>query len=247
MRNATRYLSMHVLFFSGVLLYSAAARAAPLEPAEIMQRMCNVYSNAISYSGTGVVEIVMSMGGQKRVINKPFAITFKRPRGILIEWTDYFGGVPTPYVLWNGTNGPMTYARRMNQLASGCDSLAQAIGSKSGTSGGSVAHVPDMLLRVLNKPTLSDIDELTYVATEQIEEVDCHRVSGTRKGKRVDLWIGKQDSLLRQLRTATPFGTLTEVHKGITLNAKIEDALVSFVPPEDVERVDKFDVRKNSK
>jgi hypothetical protein len=212
-----------------------------------MQSMRNVYSNATSYSGTGVVEIVMSIGGQKRVTAKPFAITFKAPAAIRIDWTDYFGGVPTPYVLWNGANGTFKYARRMNQLGRKYSSLAQAIGSQSGSSGASTAHVPDMLLNVLTTPAFSDIAGMKYVAAEQLHGVVCHRLSGKRKGKQIDLWIGKDDALFRQIRTATPFGTVTERHHSVKLNVDLEDALVSFKPPADVERVEKFDVRKNSK
>jgi len=135
----------------------------------------------------------------------------------------------------------------MNQLGKKYDSLAQAISSQSGSSGGSVTRVPDLLLRVLKVPTFSDLNGLTCGGIETVDGVECHKVSGVRQGKLIDLWIAKTDLLLRKLHTSTPFGDITETHQNIKINGKIEDAAVSFTPPPDAEHVDKFDMRKNFK
>jgi len=240
---SSRILVGSVFVFA--ILTTRFVHADDLGPQDVIEKMRKTYSIMTSYSGKGVVEIVVSTGGQEQTIVKPFAITFKRPESLRVDWTDYFGGVPTPYVLWNATNGVFKYAKRMNQLGT-CESIGQAIGGHSGSSGGSVQHVPDMLLGVLKKPQFSDLNDMKAVTVTNVDGVACYKVSGTRNGNPVDLWIGKDGFVLRKVVTSTSFGVVTELHKAIKVNVDIADTETSFTPPNDAERVDKFDVRKNS-
>lgn len=229
----------------GLVLVSAGMLDAEPLPKEIVDNMHNTYSVLTSYSGTGFVEIAVSVGDQEKIIVKPFNITFKRPDSLRVEWTDSFGGVPTPYVLWNTQSKVFIYAKRMKQLVT-CKSIGQAIKGQSGTSGGVVQHIPDMLLGVSKTPQYGDLDDIKPVIIEAVDGVACYKVSGIRKGTSVNLWIGENDFILRKIVTSTPFGVVTERHRDIQINIDIADAAILFTPPDDAERVDQFDVRKNS-
>ena len=125
------------LVFIFAILTARFVHVDGLGSQDVIEKMRKTYSAMTSYSDKGVVEIVVSTGGQEQTIAKPFSITFKRPESLRVDWTDYFGYVPTPYVLWTATNGVFKYARRMNQLGT-YKSIGQAINSQSGSSGGSV-------------------------------------------------------------------------------------------------------------
>lgn len=216
-----------------------------ISPDDLMRGMRAAYAAAKSYADTGEVEIVVSLSGKEQRTTKPFSIKFQEPSLIRIEWTDTFGGVPTPYILWSGANGTYKYASRMNQLGKKYDSLEQAIASQSGSSGGSTTYIPDLLLKVLKTPTLSDLADLKYLGEEKVDGVVCHMISGNRKANEMQIWIGKADFLIRKIRTKTQFAESTERHQSIILNGVLNATEVTFTPPADVENVQSFDPNKN--
>lgn len=232
-----------VILLTVAMLVSVTTRAAEPSPAEIMEGMRKAYSVLSSYSDSGVVETAISMAGQKQVLKKPFAITFKKPDQIKIEWTSTFGGMKDPHVLWSNTNGTFTFNQLLNQVRKE-PSLSQAIASWTGVSGGSVRNVPCMLVSVMKDPQFADLADLKYDQKESIGDTACHKISGKRRGQPIILWIGEKDFLLRKLTVSTQFGDIVEVHENIKPNAEIQDFSASFTPPKDAEQVERFQYKK---
>ena len=239
MTNLSRSLAVLLV----ALWISATAQAEEPIPTELLQNMRAAYSNLTSYTDSGAVDTTVPMGAQKYVLKKPFIITFKKPDLIKIEWTSSFGSMKEPLVLWSNKKGTFTFNQLLNQVRTET-SLQLAIQSWTGVSGGSVQHVPCMLLSATNGHRFTDLTDLKYDQTESIGDTVCHKISGKRRGQPITLLIGQKDSLLRKITVSTPFGDVVEVHENIKPNDKIEDSSISFSPPENAEPVENFNHKK---
>jgi len=224
------------------LIHASRAEAAPAiqpTPGDIIQKMYNASSNVTSYSDSGTVRTLVTVGGQSRVQMTWFSIAFKKPGFLRIDWTAPANGRKDTYVLWREKKDTFLYSERLKQYRKD-PSLANTLNSLMVQSGGAVRHVPCMLMKIMNKQEFSDLSGLKFESTDRINDGDCYKVSGARKESRVTLWIDKKDYLLRKMETSSALGSVLEIHDNIKINGNIENNALFFTPPPDSRKVDKF-------
>ena len=206
-----------------------------LSSREILDRLAKAYAGCESYRDSGEVSITFIENGNRRLDIRPFKTAFIRPDRFRYE-----------YVATNPANKTSRYLiwRNKDEVQSWWDitpgvkkpeSLALAVASATGVSGGSAHTVPTMLMpKELGGARLSDFPNLKRGEDDKLDGIECYRIEGVVFKAPTTYWIEKKTFLLRKIAATTDFGTFqteqTTSYKP-TFGEKIpEDALV-FDPP----------------
>lgn len=130
-----------------------------------------------------------------------FNIRLQRPSLYRIDWQG--SGFASTGVVWSdGTGDFLQFAGRQGQKQ---QSRELAIGGATGISGGSAANIPGTFFNQAWGGQLNGAQQRQK--DETVGGIDCYVLERTLK--RTDrsfsttLWIGKQDSLIRQIKTVT--------------------------------------------
>jgi outer membrane lipoprotein-sorting protein len=234
-----------VLPLTFCLSKSPSVAQGPKTAAQIVTRMAKVYATCASYDDTGVVVTTWYSSDGTRVTQKPFKTWFVRPDLFRFEWKEENAGRPErsrqgPSVVWSDgkkayNSYPMDgYAVEENE------SLGMAIAGATGISSGSAHTISRLLIaHEVGGFGLEELTDLTQVGEATFEGTPCYLIRGKHPaGDTIELWIGKQDLLLRKMRTQTAFddfSTIDEtIYRDVRVGGSIPSATFHYSPPKEL-------------
>ncbi|HEY1718958.1 MAG TPA: sigma-70 family RNA polymerase sigma factor [Verrucomicrobiae bacterium] len=201
-------LKLATVIAAGILLAGGAVTVVlsshqmgdNLSPDEILKNAQEKYASLTSYSDEG--KTVATMNGSTSTTM--FTIRLGRPNLYRIEWEQN-----------NGTAFPTAKAQAVWSAGAG-DFLTMGFGVKSrttqemalggipGISSSAATTIPATFFKMALSDQLGgpSSDEKRQ-ADEKVGDVDCYVLVSELNGTTKTLWIGKQDFLIHQVRTAT--------------------------------------------
>ena len=240
--------TMAVLLMVGMetMVRSDNMPADNLSPEAIFKKAQDAYDSLTSYSDKGkTVDINNSMLHAPlphfdantdtftvtHLDNVTFITTFTtklaRPNLYRVEWEQeppaellQGGAKPDKGIVWSTGEGDFW------DIGNGPEKQKDqysALTGKNGNSGGATYGIPGAFFKLgYNNPLKALGPNLKRTADEKVGGSDCYVLS-TDGTINKTLWIGKQDFLLRQIRSVTTGetgGTITETHSDIVVNQK---------------------------
>ena len=231
-------ISRSVTITLGLLLLTPVVRSQEKPTARLLlDQMAEKYSRLVSYQDEGLVKTTFDEETGGRIEKLPFKTSFKRPNLVRFEWTDYFlTKLGKKRVVWSNGKESFTYWEPDRYEKE--ENLGLAIAGATGISSGSAHTVLRMLLgyEEIGGFTWTNLNNTSVLEETVFEEVVCYHIKGTHPGGVVyELWIGKNDLLLRKVRHETKDeGKVTieeEVRRNIHVNELIANALFDYKPP----------------
>jgi outer membrane lipoprotein-sorting protein len=221
-----------VACFAAVLSWSApAVQAQPAAPTaeSLLQQMAAAYASARSYSDHTFVRYLNPDGSERFHVD--FKIWFLRPVSIRLDAeSKKEGALPRREVLWSDGTTIRTWATGKPVVAQAKVRIA-----KSGMFGTYAYHVPTLLEPAYAETRrLHNLSAPTLAGEETVEGVDCYRISGGWEGDDYDVWIGKEDHLVRKIVAKHSDHQLEEIHRDVVLNADIPANVFRFAPEDEV-------------
>jgi outer membrane lipoprotein-sorting protein len=222
-----------ILLATAILSLNAHAQQRVSAKA-IVKRMTARYASLSSYQDEGVAVTTYDEPTGGRIEKLPFKTFFIRPELFRFEWLDYFLAKPgRMFVIWSNGKEAFTYWEPDRYEKS--DSLALAIAGATGVSRGSAYTVSTMLIPEYAGFRPTELVGLKLVGEETIDGSPCYHLQGRREKDLNELWIGKQDYLLRKLREERKEEDRTviqeEFHRRINTNHEIAKSAFDFKPP----------------
>ena len=237
----TRKASLTLLAVTMALLTVGARADAPapnpapvsasLAPTEIFQKARAAYAALTSYSDQGT--IVATLNGL--TITTTFKIKLARPNLYRIEWlqtndTPFSVMTTKPQSVWSAGDGD--FLDMLGQGPKKQTNQEMALSSATGISGGAAATIPSAFFKT------SWGDHLSAAAhndkqqpDEKIGDTDCYVFSGSLRGTTSTIWIGKQDFLIRQVRTVTSAAAMkAALDEAAKVNPGVTARMPAFTP-----------------
>jgi outer membrane lipoprotein-sorting protein len=199
---------------------------------DFIEKIILKYSNLDSYQDSGYVLEKVIYDTKEAQIYKPFKIYFLKPDKLRIEWkAQLFPNSPhIQCVLWTKKNETFTYwetgkFEKMKDLRDG-------IYANAGISSSITATIPCLLTGI--EPLTFDLKKITKVLSSEEEEFDntlCIYLKVKDKDEKIwEIWVGKEDFLLRKIRRTLIKGVAEEVHQNIKINEEINPEIFDFEP-----------------
>jgi len=171
-----------------------------LSPGEIFNKAQEKYASLTSYSDVG--KTVATMNGSTGTTT--FTIRLGRPNLYRIEWEQNNGtAFPTAkaQAVWSAGAGDFL---TMGFGVKNRTTQEMALGGIPGISSSAATTIPATFFKMglgdqLGGPSSGEKRQ----ADEKVGDVDCYVLASESNGTTKTLWIGKQDFLIHQIRTAT--------------------------------------------
>jgi hypothetical protein len=199
---------------------AADAKETP-NAAEILERVTKAYATAASYRDEGMVLMHDSSKPGPDVIK--FSTAFERPTRFRFEWTSHHPHPPLRHLLtqaavWRDTEG--TFSSRRNpdgkETVDARRTLSEGIAAATGVSRASSHHIPRLLLPEVSGAAVTDLQNPVLRGTAQVEGVACHHIAGERlRGGLLELWIGKEDLMIRRIKRTLNGLDVEEIRRGV--------------------------------
>jgi hypothetical protein len=209
--------------------------------AELMQRVVRTYAALTSYQDEGVVLSYW--------VDKPgpdelhFNTYFRKPADFRFEWVSHHPYPPLRHVthktvVWSNGQGTFSYWDAQPGIETHHD-LGEGIAAATGVSGGAITSIPGL---IFGEDTvlwsLESLRDLSLLEEEEFEGTLCLRLRGTHRGHATDLWIGKDDLLIRRTVNTHPpdyiDGKLPkseEIRRNVQFDQRLGDETFEFTPP----------------
>jgi outer membrane lipoprotein-sorting protein len=204
-----------------------------VDPDELMQRVLAAYRGLESYQDVGV-QLRYSGGAGAQVIR--FRTYYRQPGDLRFEWVAHhpyrkLRRVKRRKVVWSNSQGAYTYWDTWAAVRPE-DDLHSAIAAAAGVSMGTIANIPALLA---DRSRLADVTDLSLLDPAEFEGTACLRLRATHLGKQLEIWVGRDDYLIRRVLTLDPAGgelpQVEEIHRHIQTDGSIDDAVFHFTPP----------------
>lgn len=192
---------------------------------EIVQKVLQKYESLTSFSASGTATSIIDMSGvdSKNLpmvsgkipqsvrdskefrdrFSKPqktgseFSIKLGRPNFYLVEWEGQLGPAKSKGAVWSSGNedyllmemGKLKYVKMQNR--------DMALASATGVSGGAANTMPHIFFKG-NANILDLLKSPVRHEDKMINNEDCYVCSGVIMGRKIILWIDKDDFLIRQ-------------------------------------------------
>lgn len=226
-----------------VILASVAAPClaiATVDPAaEFLRRTRQRYAALMTYQDHGSVRYQI-MGSDQEVA---FETNFVRPDLFRFEWSKGHPFPPlrhlvTRSAIWRNAEGAFTWTRYPGEAATmrKDESLRLSVAGATGVSSGSAHTIATLLMPDLwnDEPfgrSVLDLEAPQLAGDEAIDGVAVRCVRGLQRKEPMELWIGKDDYLVRRVVTTRARFTAIEDRGGILVDAALPSSRFSAPGP----------------
>jgi outer membrane lipoprotein-sorting protein len=191
----------------------------------LLQKMAETYAAARSYSDTSFARYLNADGSERFHVD--FKIAFQRPASIRIDAESKAeGALPRREVLWSdGTT--------IRMWSTGKPVVAQAKVkiAGSGLFGTYAYHIPTLLEESFaSTRRLHELAAPVIAGEEAFEGVECYHIKGQWEGDAYEVWIGKEDFLVRRVLANHGDHRMEEIHREVVLNGEIAPEVFRFAP-----------------
>lgn len=234
MRTTSRCLALVVAILSSGLPIMAQAQKKA-DATRILNNMFRVYSRLASYQDEGILVTTNDEATGGTIEKMPFKTFFKRPNLFRFEWTDFgITKLGRTKLMWFNGKEAFTYWEPDSYEKE--ESLRLAVAGASGASSGTADTVSELLLpNELGHSTLKGLVKVSLLGEEMVEGVKCYRIKATEVSNLLELWVGKNDFLLRKLRRETKFPDRLwireEIRRKIQVDHSIPEVVFNYKPP----------------
>lgn len=215
--------------------FAAIANQSDLRAHQIIKKMGDIYRSCSSYQDSGLVQKIPSDPSDKFNIQKKFRTYFVRPDLFRFEWEEEIHSTQKTYFYAVCKNGEETYTfSSLSGKKRKENNLEQAISANTGVSSGGIRTVPFMLIKQERSSILNGLVNENLIGEESLDGVRCYvlKAEHEKSGKEIELWIGKNDLLLRKLiRKFSSEDYWEELHKNIKLDHNIPKEIFNFKLP----------------
>ena len=234
MKTTSQRLALSIVILSLAFPLTAHAQRK-ISAMGILNNVFKVYSRLESYQDEGVLVDTNDEPTGGTIEKMPFKTFFKRPNLFRFEWTDY--GITklgrTKMIWFNGKDAFMYWEPDRYEKA---ESLSLAVAGATGISHRAVNTVSDLLMPdELGGSSLARLTKLSLLAEDVVEGVRCYHIKATEGGDPFELWVGKNDFLLRKLRREMNVGgalwITEEFRRKIQVNQSITEVVFNYKPP----------------
>lgn len=236
MTRSAMLLIIPILAISSKSIANGASQ--DLEAKALMNQVVATYQSLSTYRDSGrSVQTLKFDPSEKNpsttVIN--FTTAFKRPDQFKFSWTrteDYGEGLYTSkrHAIWS--NGDRVWRFATGDKAPVVEeSFSMAVAGVSGGTQGTALHIFRLLTDQIGGFRFDQLRGLKIVRSETLSGVDCYVIHGSQYGEvDYDLWIGKQDLLIRKGINLQPDGNTTTFERtDIVVNQRVPDS--EFLDP----------------
>ncbi len=141
-------------------------------------------------------------------------------------------------VVWSNGRRSFSYREHSRRVEKERN-LLYAVARATGVSHGAVVRISGLILAdAISVRSVADIDAESLLEPGTFEGTPCVRIQGRDGDETVELWIGRDDFLMRRLIRTPPPGYLEgqlqyteEIRRNIRVNEPIDDAVFDFAPP----------------
>lgn len=234
MRTTSRCLALAVALLS-LQLPLVAQAPRKTDATRILNNMFRVYSRLTSYQDEGILVTTNDEPTGGTIEKMPFKTFFKRPNLFRFEWTEFgITKLGRTYRIWFNGKEAFTYWEPDRYEKE--ESLSLAVAGATGVSSGTVNTVSRLLLPdELGDSLVKRLTKVALSGEDVIDGVRCYRIKGSDGGDPLELWVGKNDFLLRKLRRETKSGdTLRieeETRRKIQVDQSIPEVVFNYKPP----------------
>ncbi len=219
------------ILFCLLLCLSARGIRADEAATALLRTMEQTYAALSSYTDTSTAHFTNPDGAAGAQVD--YRIWFQRPALFRIDAvTKAPGGgteKPTREVLWANGDSIRTWGTTQPVKSR---AKVQLAGSKM--FGTYAYHIPSLLESSYGGPRrLHQLDEAAIVGEETIDGVLCQQVHGVWQSDPYDVWIGRDDHLVRKIVALYSGYRMEETHREITVNQPIAKESFEFAPEDD--------------
>ena len=234
MRTTSRCLALVIAILSfGMPIVAQAQRKT--DATRILNNMSRVYSRLASYQDEGILVITDDEATGGTIEKMPFKTFFRRPNLFRFEWTDFgITKLGRTRLIWFNGKEAFTYWEPDRYEKE--ESLSLAVAGATGASSTTIDTVPDLLMPdELGASTLKRLVKVSLLGEDVFEGVRCYRIKATDREDPVELWVGKNDFLLRKLRRETKYEDSLrireEIRRKIQVDQPIQEVVFNYKPP----------------
>lgn len=157
-----------------------------------------------------------------------FATAFRRPNKIRFSWTKTYNFMDdrAPSKEELGSDGSKVWSWNSTDSAPEAEeSIGMAVAGATGVTYGAAHMIPRLLTDDVHGFRIDQLKHLKILRSERLEGIDCYVLHGLKFEIEVELWIGKEDHLIRKRIETRPDGnTNTFQLEHIAIGADIADA-----------------------
>jgi outer membrane lipoprotein-sorting protein len=234
MRTTPRQLAIAVVVSSFVVPLTAQAQRKP-DATRILNDMFKVYSRFASYQDEGILITTNDEPTGGTIEKMPFKTFFKRPNLFRFEWTDYgITKLGRTKMIWFNGKEAFTYWESDSYEKE--ESLSLAVAGATGVSSRVVNTVSNLLMPdEFGGSTLQRLVKVSLSGEEVFEGVRCYRIKAIEGDDPLELWVGKNDFLVRKLRRETKYddgvSIREEIRRKIQVDQAISEGVFDYKPP----------------
>ena len=234
MRTTSRCLALAVAILSFGTSLLAQTQTRP-DAIRILNNMFSVYSRAASYQDEGILVTTTDTPTGGTIEKQPFKTFFKRPNLFRFEWTEFtITKLGRTYRIW--FNGKEAFSYWEPDRYEKDESLSLAVAGATGISSRTVNTVSDLLLpQELGPSTLKRLVKISLLGEDVFEGIRCYRIKAMEGDDSTELWVGKNDFLLRKLRREMKHGDelliREEMRRNIQVGQPIAENIFNYKPP----------------
>lgn len=200
------------------------------EAIALMKQMVAAYQSLSSYRDRGrTVQTLKSSPSDQAMLEIEFTTVFERPSKFRFSWTrtENFGDGPniSKAAIWSDGIRVWSSSDEKNiEVAE--ESFSMAVAGADGVTRGAAREIFRLLSDKVSGFRFDQLQGLKIVGSETVSGVDCYVVHGIQYDvDNYELWIGKQDHLIRKGVDAQLDGnTVTFERMDIIVNQSIPDS-----------------------
>ena len=206
------------------------ARGETPSASALLQEMEKTYAGLTSYADESTA--IYRNRDESERLSVRFKIWFVRGSGFRVDAESRSpegGAAAHREVLW--TDGAIT---RSWSTGKPVTSLAKVQLAGSGMFGTYAYHVPTLLEAGFGSRRLHELSEAKVVGEGPADGVDCYHLKGNWQGDSYEVWLGKEDHLVRRIVATYADHILEETHREIFVNEAIPVETFRFAPENEV-------------